>query len=138
MMKLLVVMAGGRGWGGDSALLDAWRANLSKRCQTFPPSSALCINKDLCIYFSVCLVCAGAPLLPSGLSLVAARGVCSWLPRAGSSSRWLLLLWSTGSRRLGFSSCSVGFSHWGAQASFCGIFLDQGSNWCPLHCKVDS
>lgn len=40
-MKLLVVMAGGRGWWGDSALLNAWRANLSKRCQTFPPSSAL-------------------------------------------------------------------------------------------------
>ena len=20
----------------------------------------------------------------------------------------------------------------------CGIFLDQGSNWCPLHCKADS
>lgn len=29
------------GVGRDSALLDAWAANLSKRCQTFPPSSAL-------------------------------------------------------------------------------------------------
>ena len=40
-MNLLAVMAGGSGWGGDSAPLDARRASLSKRCQTFPPSSVL-------------------------------------------------------------------------------------------------
>ena len=40
-----------------------------------------------------------------GLSLVAASGGYSSLRCAGFSLRWLLLLWSTGSRRVGFSSC---------------------------------
>ena len=40
----------------------------------------------------------------------------------------------------------MGFSIWGLQAlehwlsscsEVCGIFLDQGSNLCPSHCKVD-
>ena len=42
-----------------------------------------------------------------GLSLVAAsRGYSSWWC-VGFSLRWLLLLWSTGSRRTGFSSCGT-------------------------------
>ena len=40
-----------------------------------------------------------------GLSLVAASGGYSSLRCAGFSLRWLLLLRSTGSRRVGFSSC---------------------------------
>ena len=40
-----------------------------------------------------------------GLSLVAASWGCSSLRCAGFSLRRLLLLWSTGSRRAGFSSC---------------------------------
>ena len=40
-----------------------------------------------------------------GLSLVVASGEYSWLQCAGFSSRWLLLLRSTGCRRAGFSSC---------------------------------
>ena len=42
-----------------------------------------------------------------GLSLVAASGGYSSLQYAGFSLRWLLLLWSTGSRHAGFSSCSM-------------------------------
>ena len=42
-----------------------------------------------------------------GLSLVAARGGYSSLWYAGFSLRWLLLLQSTGSRRVGFSSCGM-------------------------------
>ena len=42
---------------------------------------------------------------PHGLSLVAASGGYSSLQCTGFSSWWLLLLWSTGSRRVGFSSC---------------------------------
>ena len=44
------------------------------------------------------------------LSLVAASGVYSslWcMGFVGVSLRWLLLLWSTGSRRAGFSSCGM-------------------------------
>ena len=42
-----------------------------------------------------------------GLSLVVAIGGYSLLRCAGFSLRWLLLLWSMGSRRVGFSSCST-------------------------------
>ena len=41
------------------------------------------------------------------LSLVAAGGGYSLLRCAGFSLRWLLLLWSTGCRRAGFSSCGT-------------------------------
>ena len=42
-----------------------------------------------------------------GLSLVAASGGYSSLRCTGFSLRWLLLLRSTGSRRVGFSSCGT-------------------------------
>ena len=42
-----------------------------------------------------------------GLSLVAASGGYSSLWCAGFSLRWLLLLWSRGSRHTGFSSCGM-------------------------------
>ena len=56
-----------------------------------------------------------------GLSLVAASGVYSSLQCVGLSLRWLLLLRSTGSRCVGFSSCGMGalerrLSSCGAQA----------------------
>ena len=43
--------------------------------------------------------------LPRGLSLVAASGGYSSLRCMDFSLQWLLLLQSTGSRRVGFSSC---------------------------------
>ena len=43
-----------------------------------------------------------------GLSLVVASGDSSLLRCAGFSLWWLLLLQSTGSRRVGFSSCGTG------------------------------
>ena len=42
-----------------------------------------------------------------GLSLAAVRGGYTSLRHAGCSLRWLLLLQSTGSRHVGFSSCSM-------------------------------
>ena len=42
-----------------------------------------------------------------GLSLIEVSGGCSSLPCVGFSLWWLLLLWSTGSRCTGFSSCST-------------------------------
>ena len=42
-----------------------------------------------------------------GLSLVAVSGGYSSLQCVGFSLRWLLLLWSTGSRRAGFSICGT-------------------------------
>ena len=49
-----------------------------------------------------------------------------------------LSLWSTGSRARGLSSCCTWAQQLCCADSVCGIFQDQGSNWCPLHCKVDS
>ena len=42
-----------------------------------------------------------------GLSLVAVSGGYSSLRSTGFSLSWLLLLQSTGSRRIGFSSCGM-------------------------------
>ena len=89
-----------------------------------------------------------------GLSLVAANRGHSSLWCAGFSFWWLLSLWSTGSRRVGFSSCgtrasvvvarglrstgSVVVTHGLSCSTACGIFPDQGSNPCALHRQVDS
>ena len=80
---------------------------------------AVCISLEKCLfkslhvfvwgwffkfYFWLCWVFVDA----RGLSLVAASGGYSLLQCAGFSLQWLLLLWSTGSRHLGFSSCGTG------------------------------
>ena len=59
-----------------------------------------------------------------GLSLVVSSGGYSSLQWVGFSLQWLLLLWSTGSRRTGFSICGAqaqelwhsGLSNRGSQA----------------------
>ena len=65
-----------------------------------------------------------------GLSLVAVSGGSSSLWCVGFSLRWLLLLRSTGSRRAGFSSCSMWASvvvaHGFSCSVACGILPDQG------------
>ena len=66
-----------------------------------------------------------------GLSLVAVSGGYSLLQCVGFSLRWLLLLWSTGSRRTGFSSC-------GARAS---AVVARGLSSCglrALECRLSS
>ena len=93
--------------------------------------------KNLFIYFWLRWVFVPA----CRLSLAAVSGGYSLLRRAGFSLRWLLLLRSTGSRHSGFNSCGSralerSLSSCGAWAQLlcgCGIFLDQGSNPCPLH-----
>jgi len=60
----------------------------------------------------------------------------------GFSLQWLLLLHSTGSRCMGFSSCSMLALAVVAQGLSCptasGIFPDQGSKPCPLHWQGES
>ena len=77
-----------------------------------------------------------------GLSLVAVSGGYSSVQCTGFSLRWLLLLWSTGSRHKGFSICgvraSVVVAHGLSCSAACGIFPDQGSNPCPLHWQAYS
>ena len=83
-----------------------------------------------------------------GLCLVVADWRCSRLWCTGFSLWWLFLLQSTGCRGMGFGSgagrlSGCGLRLWGMWASVvvaqglsysaaCGIFLDQGSNLCPL------
>ena len=76
--------------------------------------------------------CAGSLLL--GFSLVVVSGSYSSLCCAGFSLQWLLLLQSMGSRL----AASVVVAHGLSYSMACGIFLDQGSNPCPLHWQVDS
>ena len=69
-----------------------------------------------------------------GLSLVAVSGGYSSSQCAGLSLLRPLALRSTGSRRTG----SVVVAHGPSCSTECGIFLDQGSNPCPLHRQADS
>ena len=82
------------------------------------------------IYLWLCWVFVSV----QGLSLVAASGGHSSSRCAGLSLSRLLLLQSTGSRRTG----SVVVAHGPSCSAACGIFPDQGSNPCPLHCQADS
>ena len=71
-------------------------------------------------------------------SLLAASGGYSSLWCTGFSLGGFSLR-STGSRRTGFSSCGPwALEHRLSCSAACGIFLDQGSNPCPLHSQVDS
>ena len=57
------------------------------------------------VVFCFIFGCIGSSLLRVGFSLVVASGGYSSLRHAGFSLWWLLLLRSTGSRRMGFRSC---------------------------------
>ena len=80
-----------------------------------------------------------------GALAVVSRG-CSLLQCMGFSLWWLLLLQSTGSRQMGFRSCSLKTLKLGSLvvqyrlscSAAHGMFLDQGSNPCPLYRPVDS
>ena len=57
------------------------------------------------LFILVIFGCAESSLLRASFLLVAASGGCSLLRCAAFSLQWLLLLWSTGSRHVGFHSC---------------------------------
>ena len=84
----------------------------------------------LFIYLWLCWVFVSV----QGLSPVVASGGHSSSRCAGLSLSRPLLLRSTGSRRAG----SVIVAHGPSCSAACGIFPDQGSNPCPLHCQADS
>ena len=67
----------------------------------------LLVDKIFKVYFFFFFGCIGSSLLYTGFSLIAASGGYSSLRCAGFSLQWLLLLWSTGSRCVGFSSCGT-------------------------------
>ena len=98
-------------------------------------------------YFIICnfiiFGCTGSLLLCMDFSPVAASN--SSLKCTGFSLRWFLLL-STGPWCTGFSRCSTKapvvvaqrLKKVGSVVVACGIFLDQGSDPCPLHWQADS
>ena len=97
---------------------------------------------NLFIYFRLSWVFVAAHRLP----LVAASGGYSSLRCVRFSLRWLLLLCSTDSKCVAFSSCGLRAPE--CRLSSCGAwaqllrgmwdFLDQGSNPRPLHWQAES
>ena len=72
---------------------------------------------------------------PGGLSVAACGLLVAVVPLAVEM----------GSKHMGFSSCSsqvperwLSMAHGPSCSVGMGIFLDQGWNQCPLHCKEDS
>ena len=84
--------------------------------------TVLFFNKIFCFVLLICFWPRWIFIAVCRLSLVAASRDYSPLWCAGFSFQWVLLLWSTGFRRMGFSSCSTwalehtGFSSCGAWA----------------------
>ena len=66
-----------------------------------------CTRSFFFFFFFFFFGCVGSSSLRVGFSLVAASGGYSSLRCMDFSLRWLLLLWSTGSRCVGFSSCGA-------------------------------
>ena len=88
-------------------------------------SSVSSFSLTLCVVFcaldkiatSPSLFVLGGVFITCRLSLVVVSGGYSSLQCTGFSLHWLLLLWSTGSRRAGFSSCSI----WASVVAACGL-----------------
>ena len=106
-------------WGGGGAI----RGELYKSKYRRILCSFFFFNKFiLFIYFWLHWVFFAA----RGLPLVAASGGYSQLRCVGFSLRWLLLLWSMGSRCVGFSSCDT----WAQQLWLAGSRVQAQQLWC--------
>ena len=86
----------------------------------------------VCICFNLFIFgCSGSLLLLVDFLQVRREAVLQlWSTRF---SWWCLhFLWSVDSRCVGFSSCDTHSQ----SSEACGIFSDQGSSPCPLHCQA--
>ena len=89
------------------------------------------LGRHCCTGFSLVLASGGYTLVVEGRPL---------------SFQWFLLLWSTDSRHVGFSICSLGLWNTGSIVGVqglscpttCGILPDQGLNPYLLHWQVNS
>ena len=98
----LLWMKSNKSYGPALTILTIWLYSL--KCHFHLPTYVFFKNKFiLFIDFWLSWVFIAA----CGLSLVAVSGGYSSLQCAGFSLQWLLLLWSMGSRRADFSSCST-------------------------------
>ena len=97
----LLPRAGSMTW--DSAV-GRHSANISFLWGKWEPFNLAC---SLLLYIYIYFWLRWVFIAEHGLSLVAANGGYSSLRCVGFLLQWLLLLWSTGSRRPGFGSCST-------------------------------
>ena len=106
----------------------------SKFIEVFAVFISFFFNFYLFIYLFIYLWLHWAFVAVRGLSLVVASGGYSPLQCAGFSLQWLLLLRSTGSRRVGFSSCGT----WAQYLWHTGLVAPRhvGSSWTRARNRV--
>ena len=85
------------------SLIFSGNPNISPRTSVLKAFFSFLLNKSIYLFIWLRWVFVAV----HGLSLVAVSRGYSSLRGAGFSLRWLLLLWSTGSRHAGFSSCGT-------------------------------
>ena len=100
-------------------------------------------NIYLFIYFWLCWVFAATHVFSScSKQGLLSRCGARVSPCCGFSCRgaWALECAAFGSCRTLALECQLSScgAHWLGRSVACGIFLDQRSNPCPLHCKADS
>ena len=97
-----------------------WVPCIGRRTLTHCATRKVLIFYVYCMYFWLCWVFVAE----HRLSLASASSGYSFLRCVGFSVQWLLSLQCVG---------SVVAAHGLSCSMACGIFLDQGSNPCPLH-----
>ena len=106
-------------------ILSFQRKCMLKTMECFDRDAFIFLNfiylVNLFYFWLICVFVAA-----HGLSLVAASRGYSSLQCTGFSLRQLLLLWSTGSRRTGFSSCGT----WAQQLWLAGSRAQAQQLWC--------
>ena len=131
-------------FGIKQAFKFFWKLAITSPATLLFPENSL--KASYIFFFFLIFGCTWILVAAHRLSLVSARVSTLQLWFTRFSLLWLLLLPSTGSRRLVFSSCgpqALGMraQQWcmGSDAPWhVGIFLDQGSNLCPLHWQAAS
>ena len=112
-------------------VVSSGEAELGFKSSVYENTSVAFLSFFLTTWF-ICCGSAGSLLLCMALFVVCGRSSSSQC--TGVSLQWLLLLQSTGSRVPASVVVGTGFSCPEARE----IFLDQGSNLCPLNWQADS
>ena len=138
-LQSIALQRSGRDWSdwahmhamGLDAMILVWcMLNLSFLTPFFHPHQGFLLNFFLITFWAALGLCCFAWTFSSCWE----RGLL-FVWSTDFSLQWLLLLWSTDSRLVGFSSCSAqAFSC----SAACGIFPDQGLNLWPWPWQADS
>ena len=101
---------------------------------SYPSFPTLPSSFRSCFLFLFIFWLHGVFVAARGLSLIAASGATLQMLHSASRCGGFFCC---GARALGLRA-SVAVAHGFSSSAACGIFLDQGSNLCPLHRQVDS